>query len=444
MKSINISPSVLLEGTEMTLEDFKNPMGRTPWSVYNKVIFNLNKYVNNDSLRLLAKWGVLSAEYKFVTNIFSGFISTSFVYWAQYKFIGSFFFSNIEYSYKKKSNKHIQIEMKVDGEAPVKNFFVAYKHVFEYLPLLIGKKESKVEMQLLSENKCAYTIEVNERLSILDKIILIFKKPIGIKSSFELMAQLTESQQEIISLNDKLAKEKRDRELMLRTFAHDINNALLIISSYTEMNQKIEFPRDKQLIQFEKIQRASDVIQTNIKNARLLMNHKQDFEVEPFDINDALNIALECVEFAAQTKGIVFKVEKDPGVFSLGNKDICALSIICNFLTNAIKYSPINSTIDISLISGSSKNILTIRDYGQGMDEETRKQILNGHRVKSKDGTMKEKGTGQGLFIANSFIEKFNGELDITSNANGTLFSLSFPVFKQLTYRDFSQQPLNL
>ena len=102
-------------------------------------------------------------------------------------------------------------------------------------------------------------------------------------------------------------------------------------------------------------------------------------------------------------------------------------SIILNLLENAIKYSPINTTISIESHQESGRSILRIIDQGIGIPDHEKKLIFNRfYRIGSEE-TRSAKGTGLGLFIVKHLIEKQKGEIAIYDNTpKGSIFEIIF------------------
>ena len=102
-------------------------------------------------------------------------------------------------------------------------------------------------------------------------------------------------------------------------------------------------------------------------------------------------------------------------------------SIILNLLENAIKYSPINTTISIEGHQENGKSILRIIDQGIGIPDHEKKLIFNRfYRIGSEE-TRSAKGTGLGLFIVKHLVEKQKGEITIYDNTpKGSIFEIIF------------------
>lgn len=97
-----------------------------------------------------------------------------------------------------------------------------------------------------------------------------------------------------------------------------------------------------------------------------------------------------------------------------------------NLISNAIKYSYENGSIEIDYNPTSTNHIISVKDYGVGMSDEYVKNIFVLKNKTSKPGTANEKGTGFGLLISYELIKACNGMLYCESEVGkGTTFYCS-------------------
>jgi signal transduction histidine kinase len=103
--------------------------------------------------------------------------------------------------------------------------------------------------------------------------------------------------------------------------------------------------------------------------------------------------------------------------------------IVRNILSNAIKYTTNEGTIEINYkIKGSFVEI-QIKDNGMGMSPYTKKQLFNPKHSASKSGTSNEKGTGLGLLLCKEFVEKHGGLIWAKSKLeSGSSFYFTLPL----------------
>ena len=109
------------------------------------------------------------------------------------------------------------------------------------------------------------------------------------------------------------------------------------------------------------------------------------------------------------------------------------ISAFMNLLSNAIKFSPTGSCITITG-QKFDKDFYEIRisDQGVGIDEEkVNEKLLQGSYYSTK-GTNGESGTGLGLLIVKSAVERNDGTIRAFNNTDaGATFAIKLPLFKE-------------
>lgn len=102
-------------------------------------------------------------------------------------------------------------------------------------------------------------------------------------------------------------------------------------------------------------------------------------------------------------------------------------NVIINLVSNAIKYSPEDSTITLRNEVEDSKLILEIEDQGMGIPLEDQKHLFA--RFFRAQNVTNLQGTGLGLNIVKRYLELMGGQIDFNSTENvGTTFKISLPM----------------
>ena len=134
--------------------------------------------------------------------------------------------------------------------------------------------------------------------------------------------------------------------------------------------------------------------------------------------------ALQAVLFQAQQKNI--SIQKNiPQQLSAVQADAEKTSwVLINFLTNAVKYSPESSAIEISVSQNDNKISFAVADHGKGIEEKYLPKLFD--RYFKVPGTYERSGTGLGLAISKEFIEAQGGTIRVQSVLNeGSIFSFT-------------------
>jgi signal transduction histidine kinase len=104
--------------------------------------------------------------------------------------------------------------------------------------------------------------------------------------------------------------------------------------------------------------------------------------------------------------------------------------VVTNYVTNAIKYSPADSPIEVGLDVGVARARVWVRDEGPGLPLEEQEHIWERfHRVKgirAQSGT--GVGLGLGLHICQTIIERHHGQVGVASApGRGSTFWFTLP-----------------
>ncbi len=97
-----------------------------------------------------------------------------------------------------------------------------------------------------------------------------------------------------------------------------------------------------------------------------------------------------------------------------------------NLLSNALKFSPEDKRISVSVSETSDSAIVKIQDEGPGISEEDQKKLYINFQKLSARPTGGESSTGLGLSIAKTILDKLGAEIQCKSKeGEGTLFSVT-------------------
>lgn len=162
-----------------------------------------------------------------------------------------------------------------------------------------------------------------------------------------------------------------------------------------------------------------------------LQTRKINLQLERIDIIELLQDVAQGLQTIADNKYISVDLDLRPDIPSvLGDYDrLRQLFII--FLDNAIKYSPINSKVNISF---DIKDYIYIKitDNGIGIPKEDIPFIWDRFYKVDKSRQQSDNGTGLGLAIAKYIIELHHGVVSLSSELNkGTVVEVGLPLYDQ-------------
>lgn len=234
-----------------------------------------------------------------------------------------------------------------------------------------------------------------------------------------------------IKLKQALKREKKlhqQQHNFMLSVTHELKSPLASIKLYIQTILKRELDREQQQ-QFLKnslkdIERLDDLVE-NVLIATKLESQKVQFQKERFNFSNVVTRISERLQvYSCTTQSIKLNVEPDIYI----NGDHFALSsMITNLLENAIKYSPPCEQVAVKLYEDKGSIVLSVADFGIGVDDEEKKRIFSKfYRVGSEE-TRKTKGTGLGLYIVKTVVDRHYGQIRVKDNKpSGTIFEITF------------------
>ena len=111
----------------------------------------------------------------------------------------------------------------------------------------------------------------------------------------------------------------------------------------------------------------------------------------------------------------------------VNGEEILLEMLMTNLVENAIKYSPRNAPVHLSLSKNSSRINFTVKDEGPGIAEEERSKIFEKFYRVGNEATRTAKGTGLGLYLSKQIARDHNAEIAVSDNGQkGSVFTVTF------------------
>ena len=238
--------------------------------------------------------------------------------------------------------------------------------------------------------------------------------------SFNMMTtELRKNQIEI----SEMERENAWKE-MAKQVAHEIKNPLTPMK--LAVQQLIISYKDKTK-NFDSIfEKVSSTILNQIENLSLIASEFSRFAKMPslkLETLDLMNIINETANLFAEEKAKINIVTNlNSAVVESDKTQLRRLFI--NLVRNSIQASA--TTLNITAAREENDYIITLKDNGKGIPEESKEKIFDANF------TTKEKGMGLGLKLAKRFLESINGKIFLLeSSEKGTTFRLQIPVSSQ-------------
>lgn len=152
-------------------------------------------------------------------------------------------------------------------------------------------------------------------------------------------------------------------------------------------------------------------------------------EVEPVEVSASSLIerSIEAIRIQADKLNIAIESEDSDAVVLADSERI--VQVIVNLLSNALKFSPSGSKIQISTRSVEDRLEFRVKDEGRGIPAEFRGKIFDRFQQVSKTDATEKEGTGLGLAICKEIVQLHGGTIGVESEeGNGSQFWFQLPL----------------
>ena len=237
--------------------------------------------------------------------------------------------------------------------------------------------------------------------------------------------------------NDKLKEIDENKSELISISAHQLRTSLSALKWTLKMilNKELGDINEEQKNYIEKAINSNER-SIVLVNYLLTFNHSDDISMTSNLKEVNITIAIEKVvsDFLGELKNkkieLIFDKQEE-AIPDISCDEQMILVVLQNLIENAIKYSPDNSKITISIKYERESNIikLSFHDQGIGIKKEDQIKIFNKF-FRAPNAIEKETvGSGLGLFITKNIVEKHNGKIWFESSfESGTTFFVNLPV----------------
>jgi two-component system sensor histidine kinase/response regulator len=151
--------------------------------------------------------------------------------------------------------------------------------------------------------------------------------------------------------------------------------------------------------------------------------------LQDLDLNDIIPGVVDIFEMIAQTKNIKLEYTGTTQPLVVRADNDMLKTVVRNFMSNAVKFSPEGSTIEITMHPEGDFAKVSVRDHGVGIAPERIDSIF--HKGETTYGTGGEEGSGLGLQLCADFARKNGGDVMVESAlGEGSTFSVLVPLKK--------------
>ncbi|MCX7765568.1 MAG: ATP-binding protein [Candidatus Sumerlaeia bacterium] len=239
---------------------------------------------------------------------------------------------------------------------------------------------------------------------------------------------------EIETQRIKLEELNQLKNEFLGIAAHDLRNPIAIVKMYSDfiLHQDSENLSPQQIEFLKKINKNSEFMLNlleDLLDVSKIEAGKLDLQLTPGDYVAFVKNNIELNRTLAAKKGIQINMMAVPPIPEIAFDKNKMEQVLNNLISNAIKYSFPNTTINVKIFKENNSVITQVIDQGQGIPAEELPNLFKEFHKTSVKATAGEKSTGLGLAIVKKIIEGHRGKIGVYSEVGkGSTFYFSLPL----------------
>jgi len=239
-----------------------------------------------------------------------------------------------------------------------------------------------------------------------------------------------------ITINDLLTRLEnsfKEQQRFIADASHELRTPLAVLRGETEValnkaRTVEEYQLSLSLIKDE-AEQLSRIVEDLFILARQPLDSPHALAREPVLLNDAVRDCARAAQVLASRKGVRLETENDQQLMVLLGDGELIKRMILNLLDNAVKYTPRDGEINISLIRQNGNAEIVVRDTGIGIPKADQLHVFDRFYRVDKARSRSLGGAGLGLSIVSWIVEAHGGRISVESTPNqGSKFTVELPL----------------
>lgn len=229
---------------------------------------------------------------------------------------------------------------------------------------------------------------------------------------------------------NKMAEQLGSTEMLrgdfINNISHEFKTPIVSIAGFARLLRKGNLTKEQQqeylaIIEEEAIRLS--YMATNVLNITKLENQTILSEISEFNLSEQLRSCVLLLENKWARKNLEFDL--DMREYQISANEELLKQVWINLLDNAVKFSPENGVVEISIQKAGEMLQVMVRNYGPEIPQEKQEKIFN--KFYQVDESRATEGNGVGLAIVKQIVGLHNGRVWVESGKNGTAFMVRLP-----------------
>ncbi len=212
---------------------------------------------------------------------------------------------------------------------------------------------------------------------------------------------------------------ERLKDEFITVTSHELRTPLTAVQGYLELlttyHSTMEAPMlDNFLVKASRGCEELALMVGNITDASRVQVDVQTMSLNVISLNESVQHVLEIIEAGARREQRTIQAAIPADLFVIADK-IRLRQILLNLLSNALKYSPAGSNIEIVVDMNEEQVTVCVRDHGSGIPLAEQERLFERFVRLERDMNSPARGAGLGLYISKQLVEAMGGRIWIES-----------------------------
>jgi signal transduction histidine kinase/ActR/RegA family two-component response regulator len=247
-----------------------------------------------------------------------------------------------------------------------------------------------------------------------------------------MLDEIQASQRERAELLDREQQANRLKDEFLATLSHELRTPLNAIVGWVHLLRRGHLPPEETKRALERIDRnahAQARLVQDLLDVSRITSGKLLLDVRDIDLAAVATNAIDACRPAADARQVRLVADFTGSFPTLGDPDRLQ-QVLWNLITNAVRFTPANGTVTVSLSRGGATDTLQVCDTGAGIEPQFIPFMFEPFRQADAASTRAHGGLGIGLTIVRRLTEMHGGTVAVASEGpgKGATLTVTLPV----------------
>jgi len=224
----------------------------------------------------------------------------------------------------------------------------------------------------------------------------------------------------------------RVKDEFLANLSHELRTPLNAIVGWASMlrNETLTPAETRRAIEIiDRNAKAQTQLIESVLDVSRIVSGKLQFDSRPVEVEKVIQAAIDSMRPAADAKNIELRVHVSANIPPVSGDFNRLQQVVWNLISNAVKFSPCGTRIDVQLNTVAGQVQIVVKDNGEGISADFLPHVFERFRQADASTTKKFGGLGLGLAIVRHLVELHGGSVGVESEGEGkgATFTVTLP-----------------